>query len=134
MMKHLIAIYLLTLLAFSCDPPGDSRFWVTNSTGDSLYYFKAYERFPLPERTPFRPYDERGFYPHERRNFPLGTGKWDGVITLNSPHDSTLRLYIFRKRVVETIPWNTIRKKRLYRLYQLKLGQLQRANWKIAIK
>lgn len=134
MMKQLITLCLLTLSSFSCDPPGDSRFWITNSTDDSLYYFKAYERFPLPGKNPFRPYDTRGFYPHERRNFPLGTGKWDGIITLNSPHDSTLQLYVFRKRVIETTPWDTIRKRRLYRLYRLRLDELQQADWKVIIQ
>ena len=134
MIKQLIIICLLFSLVLGCDPPGDSRFWVTNSSSDSLYYFRAYERFPLPEKSPFRPYDENGFYPYERRNFLLGTGKWDGVITFNSPRDSTLRLYIFRKKVVETIPWDSIRRKALYRLYLLKLSDLQRANWKVTVE
>lgn len=126
-------IGLVLLAIIGCDPPGDDRFWITNPTDDSLYYFQGYEQFPLPDQNPFTPYDEHNFYPYERRNFKLGTGKWDGIITSNSPVTNTILFYTFDKKIVDTTPWSVIRTRKLYKLYELRLTELRGQNWQIIL-
>jgi hypothetical protein len=131
--KSLFTICLLVLAFVSCDPPGDSRLWITNPTKDSLYYYEAYERYPLPEENPFRGYDEHNFYPHERRNFGLGTGQLDDNIVYNSPTDHSILFYTFDKKLIENTPWSVIRKRKQYKLYRLNVEEIKRQNWEIIL-
>lgn len=134
-MAKLICVLGLVALAFlGCDPPGDSRLWITNPTKDSLYFYEVYERYPLPVENPFRSYDQFSFYPHERRNFGIGTGQIDNNITYNSPISHSIFLYTFDKKLVETTPWSAIRKHKQYKVYQLSVDEIKRQNWEIILQ
>ena len=133
-MKNRSVLCALVVLLLACDPPGDNRFWITNPTNDSLYYYQVYERYPLPDRNPFSQYEANQLYPHERRNLRLGTGSWDGKILSNSPQDSSLLLYVFPKKTIREKAWSTIREQRLYQVYRLHIHELRRQNWQIVLK
>lgn len=132
-MKRLAAIISLLLAVLSCDPPGGNRFWITNTTRDSLYYFRAYERFPLPKENSFRPHNDQILYPYERRNLKLGAGKLDGIITSNSPQSHSMLFYTFDKQTVDTMSWADIRSRKLYKVYKFTLDELNRRDWKITL-
>lgn len=133
MAKSLWNLGVLILAVVGCDPPGDSRLWITNPTKDSLYYYEVYERYPLPVENPFRNYDQFSFYPHERRNFGIGTGQIDDNIIYNSPTSHSIFFYTFDKRLVETTPWSDIRKHKRYKVYQLSVEEIKRKNWEIIL-
>lgn len=133
MIRLLSIIALLIPAVFCCDPPGDSRLWITNPSSDSLYFYEVYERYPLPVESPFRNYSQFSFYPHERRNFGIGTGQKDANIIYNSPNSRSIFLYIFDKKLVETTPWSDIKKRKQYKVYQLSVEEIKRKNWEIIL-
>ena len=133
MVKSFIGLCLLGSAIIGCDPLGDNRLWITNPTKDSLYYYEAYERYPLPEESPFTAYDAHGFYPYERRNFGLGTGQLDDKIIYNSPNDHSILFYTFDKKLIENTPWSVIRKRKQYKLYRLNVEEIKRQNWEIIL-
>ncbi|GAB3830414.1 hypothetical protein GCM10028895_46480 [Pontibacter rugosus] len=63
----------------------------------------------------------------------IGEDAWEDFIN-NDCEDSTLRVFIFTKGVLESFSWNTILKKQLYiNKYNLTVENLQESNWKVKV-
>lgn len=137
-------ILLLVILISGCDPPGDERMHVINDSPDTLWYYYT-TTYALPDKNPFnsnnsvvarlpdtsaRGLDSRLFLPHENKVIATGTGKWDPIIA--SPYsDSSLTFYSFSTQTVRTVPWDTIRRKKLYKSYKFTLDQIRANNWQL---
>jgi hypothetical protein len=130
--KRLLLLLLVGTVFFQCDPSGDSRLWIINPTSDSLYYYHTFDRHKLPVSTPFRPYDEKNLLPKEKINLKLGTGKWEEFI-FNDSSDSSMLFYIFQNKIIKTTSWEAIRRNKLYKVYKVKLKDLEQNNWRVRL-
>ena len=130
--KRPLTLLWVSTTFWQCDPSGDTRLWIVNSTNDSIYYYQTYERQKLPVRSPFSPYDAKLMYPRERINLKLGTGKWQALM-FDYSSDSSMLFYTFPKKIIETTPWEEIQKAKLYKVHKVKLKELEQTDWQVRL-
>jgi hypothetical protein len=64
----------------------------------------------------------------------IGKNAWVDYINKNCK-DSTLRIFVFEKELIEQIPWDTLVAKQLYtKKFSYKVKDLEKLNWQIEYK
>ncbi|MBR8840916.1 MAG: hypothetical protein DSM106950_44900 [Stigonema ocellatum SAG 48.90 = DSM 106950] len=117
-----------------------------NNSGDTLcFYYTTGE--PLPDKNPFnsnnrvsgelpdttdRSLNDRILLPYENKMILNPTGQWDPDINRPSS-DSAITFFTFSTRTVRTIPWNTIKREKLYKSYKFTWDQIQASDWQLKI-
>lgn len=148
--RSFVLILLISLLQYSCEPPGDDRLKILNrSSQEWLFLYSSSDS--LPNRCPF-PYltdpkmfpevpseeaDYRGgreylLTPNQERSLIAGNGTWEGKIQRSENH--ALRLFLISPDLIRKKSWKSIRDGKLWtRKYNLTIDTLDRVNWLLTI-
>jgi len=110
----------------------DDRLKIKNNSQENIYYDFSYD-YPDTSIDHYYPRNDPNVYLVKSNSEKKYTSraKWEAVFGSEIPSD-TLLLFIFDSYVLETIPWDTVRKKYLIlKRYDLSYDDLERMNWTI---
>lgn len=144
MKKNILLITLISILS-NCDPI-DKRIYLKNSSDDLVFYSISVSDTVMG-RSPFvnshrivgqdTIWDESSnlLLADSGKNLTIiGKDAWEDYIN-NKCEDSTLRIFFFDKQLITTVPWDSIKTKRLAtNKYSYKVKDLEKLNWKVEYK
>jgi len=136
---------LLIILACACDPI-DKKIELSNKSSDVIFYSTSVND-SIMSRSPFLnafKINQSDTIWDESSNLLLsdsskfltiiGKHAWEDYINKRC-RDSTLRIFIFNKELIEKVPWDTIVSKQLYtRKLTYKVKDLKKLNWRVEYK
>ena len=134
-MKHILLYLAAILVLISCDR-GDGKLKIVNNSDDDIYYLDQCN-------------DTITSYPIEYKNDKIDSlfsnllkvkeeyglivvnTKWEYFIN-NQCNDSTIRIYFFKKELVENVDKETFLKRQVYsKKFKLTVKDLERMNWRV---
>lgn len=122
-------LFVLLTLATSCDPKGDNRLWMHNTSNDTLYYFKSYNE-DLPIKNPFQKYDY--VLPKDSVNIKLGSGNLKNAI-LYASKDSSLTIYTLKKEILDSKEWKQIVDNKLLTKHKFSISEIETFDWHLNV-
>ena len=130
-------LLLLIILMLGCDPI-DDRLFVINKSNDTIFY--SLSTNDSVTINPIRILESKDTIYNEScivlpdsfsKHGLIGTNEWEYFINQDCK-DSNLRVFIFEKKMLVGIPWDTIVEKQEYsKKYKFNVEELKKLNWRI---
>ena len=140
MMILRILIISSVLFFISCDPM-DDRLTIVNKTKDDIFY--SLSTIDSVSINPLRIVNSADtvFFDSQivladsiYKHGLIGPNEWEYFINRDC-QDSTLRIFIFEKKLILNTPWDSIVAKQQYsKKYELTVKELEKLNWQVVYK
>lgn len=132
-----ILIISSVLFFISCDPM-DDRLTIVNKTKDDIFY--SLSTIDSVSINPLRIVNSADtvFFDSQivladsiYKHGLIGPNEWEYFINRDC-QDSTLRIFIFEKKLILNTPWDSIVAKQQYsKKYELTVKELEKLNWQV---
>jgi len=133
MKKYIFFIIIITINSCVDLDGTDYRLKIVNSTSKYLYFNDQY-KYPDTLIEEFNNIGLKDSYlidPNSEKLIPTQV-PWERIFRNDLPSD-TLSIFIFDGEIIETVPWDTIRKNyMILKRYDLSYDDLVRMNWTIS--
>lgn len=138
-MKSFKLLFVLFVVLGGCDPI-DDRLTIVNKTNRTIFFEitdeDTFDNYPVKIEKSDTLWDYISFVKaNEAAKQPLmGKRRWERYVNQDCK-DSTLRVFIFDKKLLHSVPPDSLVSNQLYsKKYSYKVKDLEKLNWRIEYK